>query len=116
MRWFSTMTGLFAAGTALVVLLVINTASITPATHTQTPVVPTAVFTPSIIESTPLGIPGELPGVPNEVAAAIGASGYSTFVHSQDVDQLLTAEVVQTLMNHGAILVVPESGTTPRNP
>lgn len=112
MRWLSALAGLLAAAFAIVVLQVINTAPIDTGADTQPLPRPTAVFAPATVEPSPAGLVPDLPGVPPEVAAVLGESGYSVFAQPAEVDTLLTPAVVQTLVSHGAILVVPEPDTT----
>ncbi|KAA3640652.1 MAG: hypothetical protein DWP92_02625 [Armatimonadetes bacterium] len=93
------------------VIQVINTAPVDPGANTQPPPRATAVFTPTSAEPNSAGSGPELPGVSPEVAAALAGSGYSVFAEPADVAELLTPEIVQTLVSHGAILVVPEPDT-----
>ncbi len=111
MRWLNTIAGLLVAASAIAVVQVINTTPVDSGATAQPLPSPTAVFAPAMVESSPTGLAPDLPGVSPEVAAALGDSGYSVFADPADVDELLTPEVVRTLVTHGAILVVPEPDT-----
>ncbi|MEZ5175414.1 MAG: hypothetical protein R2823_04330 [Acidimicrobiia bacterium] len=116
MRWLNTVGGLLVAACALVVLAVIGSTRVEsaaePAVAVPWSVMPAAVFGPPVTDSRSSLTPPDLPGVPPEVAATLGSSGYSTYATAAEVDRLLTPEVVATLESHGAVLVVPEPATT----
>lgn len=115
MKWLPALTGICATIAGLLVVVapqpvVVESTPLPPAPE------PTAVFAPEPVAASPAGTPEMLPGLHPDVGAVLGQSGYASFATDEELNGVLSPEIVRTLVAQGAILVVPESDSTGQGP
>jgi hypothetical protein len=111
MKWLPAFTGICAAFAGLLVVVAPHPMVVESAPLPLAPE-PTVVFAPEPVAATVTGTPELLPGLQPEVGAVLGQSGYASFATDAELSGVLTPEIVQTLVSHGAILVVPEPSSS----
>ena len=109
MRWISAIGGIVATGAALAVLVSLPTgtplsdaadSSIEPTTQVESP-------SQEIVLEQPVLPDLSVPELGDEVAGVLAESGYTQFVGSTELSEMLPDDVVQVLIDEGATLVIP---------
>ena len=111
MRWISSIGGIIATGAAIAVLVSLPTGT-PPVEAVNSPIGETTLTEPpgqQVVIEQPAEHDLSVPDLGDGLTDILAESGYTQFVGTTELSEMLSDDVVQVLISEEAVLVIPSS-------
>ena len=112
-KWITALSGLVATAAAVTVLASLPGPDTNVSEPSTTTIEVTAPGSDAVSETVEVPAPSEpIEGIDPAVSDALVASGYTEFMTTSELERQLPASVVDVLDRAGAVLVIPNQGSS----